>query len=144
MGLAHQVNAGILSRMVGSAHPTRLITFDQGSNFVKVEQQQVGTVDVLTPGGALVDEDAEGFTDLLHQRIQSPNPRVVVAMQDVAYMDSVALEGLLAASEELSDRAAALKLVNVTPACREILELTGLAARFRFFNDVQDAVRSFL
>ena len=91
---------------------------------MKVEQQQVGTVDVLTPSGALVDEDAESFCRLLNQRVQSPNPRVVLALQDVAYMDSVALEGLLAAGEELSDRATVLKLANVTPAGREILELT--------------------
>ena len=126
---------------MGGAHPT---TLDKGSSFVKVEQQQVGTVDVLTPNGALVDDDAESFCRLLHQRIQSPNPRVVLALQDVAYMDSVALECLVAAGDELSTRATVLKLANVTPTCREILELTGLAARFRFFNDVQDAVKSFL
>lgn len=126
--------------MVGAHHTT----LDKGISQVKVEQQQVGTVDVLTPNGPLVDEDAESFCRLLHQRIQSPNPRVVVALQEVAYMDSVALEGLLTAGEELSNRATVLKLANVTPACREILELTGLASRFRLFNDVQDAVKSFL
>jgi hypothetical protein len=37
-----------------------------------------------------------------------------------------------------------LKLVNVQSNCREVLELTGLADRFQFFDDVQDAVKSFL
>ena len=111
---------------------------------MKVERQQVGTVDVIAPVGALVDEDAERFSKILLERLESPNPRVVVVMQEVPYMDSVALGCLLAATEELSDRAASLKLANVTPTCREILELTGLSGRLSFFNNVQDAVKSFL
>ena len=111
---------------------------------MKVEQQKVGTVDVLAPAGALVDEDAEQFCRLLLDRLKSPNPRLVLSMQEIPYMDSVALEGLLQATDELADRAASLKLTNLPPTCREILELTGLAQRFRFFNDVQDAVKSYL
>jgi anti-anti-sigma factor len=111
---------------------------------MKIEQQQVGTVDVFTPIGPLVDQDGDTFTRALSQRLKSANPRVVVAMHDVPYVDSAALEGLLAAAEELYDRASALKLAAVTPTCREIFELTGLAPRLRFFKDVQDAVKSFL
>ena len=111
---------------------------------MRIERQQVGTVDVLTPAGALVDEDAESFAKMLMKRVQSPNPRLVVSLHEVPYMDSTALEGLLSATDELSDRASSLKLVGVQPTCREILELTGLAARFSFFKDTQDAVKSFL
>ena len=111
---------------------------------MKIEHQQVGTVDVLTPVGALVDQDAEGFCKRLVERLQSSSIRVVVSLQEVPYMDSVALEGLLAATDELADRAATLKLANVSPTCRETLELTGLSARFRFFQDIRDAVKSFL
>lgn len=111
---------------------------------MKVEQQRVGTVDVFTPLGALVDEDAEEFSRVLLERLRSPNPRVVVSLQDVPYMDGIALEGLLVAADDLMERATSLKLVNVTPTCREILELTALAGRFRFFQDTEDAVKSFL
>ena len=111
---------------------------------MKVEHQQVGTVDVLKPVGALVDQDAESFAKVLLERVKSPNPRVVVSLYDVPYLDSVALERLLEATDDLAEQAASLKLVRVPPTCREILELTGLAGRFSFFDDVQDAVRSFL
>lgn len=111
---------------------------------MKIEQQSVGTVDVLTPVGALVDEDAESFCRVLQERVKVPNPRVVVSLQEVPYMDSGALEGLLNATDELADRALSLKLANLPQTCREIFELTGLAGHFRFFNDVQDAVKSFL
>ena len=111
---------------------------------MKVERQKVGTVDVIRPVGPLIDQDVAPFADALMERIHASNPRVVVAMVDVPYMDSVALERLLDATDELSDRAMNLKLAAVTPACREILELTGLASKFSLFADVQDAVRSFL
>ncbi|MHC4696617.1 MAG: STAS domain-containing protein [Planctomycetota bacterium] len=111
---------------------------------MKVEHQQIGTVDVLTPVGALVDEDAESFCRVLMDRLQSANPRVVLSMQEVPYLDSAALEGLLGAADELAGQAVDLKLVKVTPACRDIFVLTDLAGRFRFFDNVQDAVKSYL
>ena len=111
---------------------------------MKVEKQQVGTVDVFAPTAALVDQDAEQFSKLLLERVRSSNPRLVVSMQEVPYMDSAALEGLLDATEELADRATSLKLTNVPQVCREILELTGLSGRLSFFENVQDAVKSFL
>lgn len=111
---------------------------------MKIEHRQVGSVDVLAPIGPLVDVDAEQFAQALLQRLQSANPRVVVSLQEVSYLDSVAIEGLLTASDKLAERAMPLKMVQVTPTCREILELTGRAGCFSFFNEIQDAVKSFL
>ena len=111
---------------------------------MKIDTQQVGSADVLFPMGALVDQDGEGFSKLLMERVTSSNPRVVVSLKEVPYLDSVALEGLLDATDELAHRAMTLKLVGVPPACREILELTDVSSKFSFFESVQDAVRSFL
>ena len=111
---------------------------------MKLERQRVGTVDVLAPSGPLVDQDGQKFIKVLLERLSSTTPRVVLSMQEVPYMDSPALEGLLSATEKLNDQASALKLANLTPTCREILELTGLSSRFRLFKDVSDAVKSFL
>ena len=111
---------------------------------MKIDEQQVGSAGVLSPIGALVDEDGEKFSTLLMQRVTSSNPRVIISFQEVPYVDSVALEGLLDATDELARRAMTLKLVAVPPACREILELTDVSSKFSFFESVQDAVRSFL
>jgi len=111
---------------------------------MKVEQQRIGTVDVFTPVGTLIDQDAERFLKTLLARVRSTNPRIVVDMHEVPYMDGGALEGLLTAADEQAEGASALKLAAVTPTCREILELTGLSSHFRFFEDVQAAVKSFL
>jgi len=111
---------------------------------MKVEQQRVGTVDVLSVVGALVDQDAIDFTGKLLTAIRSTNPRVILWLHEVPYMDSVAIEGLLTAADELGRRATSLKLVGVPSTCREIFELTGVSNRFSYFKDVQDAVKSYL
>ncbi|MGB0716864.1 MAG: STAS domain-containing protein [Phycisphaerae bacterium] len=111
---------------------------------MKIEQQTIGTVEILAPSAPLVDEDATTFCELLAERSASQSPRLVVALNDVPYMDSTALEGLLDCADGLSRRALGLRLVGVNPTCREVLEITGIARHFRFFEDVQDAVRSFM
>lgn len=111
---------------------------------MKLERSQIGTVEVLAPQGVLTDEDATEFSDVLNERLSGANPRLIVSLQEVPYMDSLALDGLVKAADDMIDRGARLKLVAVSPTCREILELTGLAGRFQFFEDPNDAVRSFL
>lgn len=111
---------------------------------MKMDQQRVGTVDVFVPGCPLVDKEAEEFSALLAKRVQSSNPRIVLAMHDVPYMDSVAIEGLLDATDALASQASSLKLAGVTATCREVLEMTGVARRLSFFKEIQDAVKSFL
>lgn len=111
---------------------------------MKVEYQTVGTVEVCKPVGALVDDDAQRFTEHLLTRANRTNSRFVISLHDVPYMDSQALEGLLNASDALHGQSDRLKLVSVAPTCREILEITGLASSFQFFENIEDAVRSFL
>lgn len=111
---------------------------------MKIEHQTFGTVDVCKPVGALVDEDSGEFCQHLLSRADRANGRFIVAMQEVPYIDSQALEGLLTAAEALQARSTRLKLVSVTPTCREILDITGLADHFQFFEHTEDAVRSFL
>ena len=111
---------------------------------MKIEHRKVGSVDVLTPYGALVDQDAAEFVATLLRRLRTSNPRVAVAMQEVPYLDSEAIEGLVGAAEELAGHAGILNLVGVTGTCREALELTDTADRFRFFQDVQDVAKCYL
>ncbi len=111
---------------------------------MKIERRTVGTVEVCSPQDALVDELSERFGHTLRECLAGPNPRVVVGMKDVGYMDSAALEDLVAVAHDFHERGAQLKLANVTPTCREIFELTGLSGQFQFFESVDAAVRSYL
>lgn len=111
---------------------------------MKIERQEIGTIEVLNPVGAIVDDEVPEFRKLLLERIRGTNPRVVVSLQDVPYMDSEAIETLLDATDELASRAMVLKLAAVSSTCRELFGLTGTTDQFVFFANIQDAVRSFL
>ncbi len=111
---------------------------------MKIESQKVGSIDVHTPTGPLVDEDAGVFRSMLMAQLEAPQPRFAIALQDVPYMDSTALEALLDAADAMNEQNQQLKLVSLSPTCREILELTGLSGRFQVFENAQDAVRSFM
>lgn len=111
---------------------------------MRIERHRIGTVEIIAPAGALVDEDVEGFVSQLDELVKAAHPRFVVSLHDVPYLDSAAIEALLNAAEELDERAATLKLARVPSTCREILELTGVSDQFSFFTEVQDAVRSFI
>lgn len=110
---------------------------------MKIEQQQVGSVTVLTVKGALVEDDATRFGTELGRAIGS-NARLVLDLHEVPYVDSTAIEGLLDAADALDERSVRLRLTSVTPTVREVLQLTGTSQRFEFFEKVEDAVRSFL
>ena len=111
---------------------------------MNIDIKRIGTVDVLTPKVPLVDDDAEEFVEIVKTQLDAPNPRFVLDMHEVPYMSSRGIEGLVEAATDLQQRGGGLRLASVTATCREILELTGHAERIAFFDDTQDAVRSFL
>ena len=71
---------------------------------MKVKEEKVGTVDVIVPGGPLVDEDSQEFIDIVEKHLQASNPRLVLNLKDVAYIDSHGLEVLLSVVQELRGR----------------------------------------
>lgn len=111
---------------------------------MKIDFQRMGTVDVLAPNGALADVDVESFVAALRERLQAPCPRFVLDLHLVPYFDSRGIESVVDAARDLQQRGGRLRLAAVTPTCREVLELTGQAACVEFFDQVADAVRSFL
>lgn len=111
---------------------------------MKIERQQIGSVEVLKPRGALVEDDSAIFGGTLNERLEDGNPRLVLDLQEVSYVDSSALEALLNASDHFLKQNSRLRLVKVSGTVREVMDLTGLSGRFQYFESVEDAVRSFL
>lgn len=111
---------------------------------MKVTTKRVGTVDVLRPHGPLAEDDANVFFETVKSRLAGANPRFVVDMEEVPYLDSRGIEGLVDVARDLQLRGGRLRLAAVAQTCREVLDLTGQADELEFFKDSQDAVRSFL
>ena len=111
---------------------------------MNVREEKIGTVDVVTPLGPLTDEDGAEFVEVLRAHLESANPHVVLNMNEVSYLDSHALEVLLDAARELRNNSLPLKLAKITATCREVFDLTELTSEFEVFDDIEDAIRSFL
>ncbi len=111
---------------------------------MKITCQRVGSVDVILPDGTLGEDNAEEFLGTIRGQMASPNPHIVISMQDVAFIDSVGLDTLLQVADELKNRSLKLKLATLTATAREILYITDQLDEFELFDDVHDAVRSFM
>jgi len=101
-------------------------------------------VTVVRPSGPLNQDDVEQFRQRINTTMARCMGRLVVDASAVPFADSRGLEVLVEASQQLEDSGQVLRLCGVGPTLREVLELTGLAPKFEFFEDANQAVRSFL
>jgi anti-anti-sigma factor len=111
---------------------------------VNIAEQECGAVRVLKPEGPLTAKGAEDLKARISGLLEGTLGRCVVDASAVQYADSRGLEVLVEANTEIARTGNPLKLCAVTDTLRRVLELTGLAAQFEFFADVNSAVRSFL
>jgi anti-anti-sigma factor len=111
---------------------------------MEIKEQRHGAVTVLKPVGPLVQADAGDFAERVGRAMVKSLGRFVLDASAVPFVDSAGLEALLEASKELNSNGQLLRLCGVNETVREVLELTDLAARFEYFDDVADATRSFL
>lgn len=99
---------------------------------------------VLKPCGPLAGADADEFKSRLIQTQRETLGRVVLDASAIPLVDSRGLEALVDVTEDMTHSGKALKLCAVTETVRQVLELTGLASMFEYFEDAHSAVRSFL
>lgn len=111
---------------------------------MKISEQQQGAVVVLKPEGPLVEGSIEEFKQRVLKTLAGSMGRFVVDMSSVPFVDSLALEGMMDVSDELSKGGQVLRICAANKTVREVLELTDLASHFDHFDDANAAVRSFL
>jgi len=111
---------------------------------MQIHEQQQGAVTVLRPEGPLTAADADDFKNRLLQAQRDSLGRVVLDASAIPLVDSAGLEALVEVTEEMAQSGQALKLCAANETLRQVLELTGLAHMFEYFEDANAAVRSFL
>lgn len=105
---------------------------------------QHGAVLVLRPEGPLVQDDAQALRDRAMLAAGPMLGRLAIDMAEAKYVDSAGLEAMLDIAEQLAGCGQTLRLAGVVPTVREILEITGQAQRYEYYDDTTSAVRSFL
>jgi len=111
---------------------------------MKIQEQTKGAVLVLKPSGPLVAADAAPFRERALAAAQQTFGRVVIDAAAIAYVDSGGLEALLDVTEQMQQSGRTLKLCGAPQTIHEVLDITGLADMFEHFDDMNEALRSFL
>ena len=111
---------------------------------MKVLEQSQGAVTVVKPSGPLIATDADEFRERALALADQNLGRMVIDASAVTYVDSRGLEVLLDLTEQMQNGGRALKLCATNSTVTESLKLTGLWNMFEYFDDVNQAVRSFL
>lgn len=71
------------------------------------------------------------------------NPRVLLNVAGVSYMDSAGLGEMVGAHASVTSRGGQLKLLNAQQKLRDLLQITRLYTIFESFDDEAAALRSF-
>jgi anti-sigma B factor antagonist len=74
---------------------------------------------------------------------KAPEPKLVLNLKDVDYIDSTGLGALVLTATTLKNAGGAVRLLNPDKRTMELLVMTKLSAVFDTYTDEQDAVNSF-
>lgn len=110
---------------------------------MKIEQIQHGTVVVLVPDVALIEEEVEDFARRVRQCYQEGNVKIVLQMNNVPFIDSAGLETLLALYGEALALGGELKIGAPTDIGADILKATRLNNVIEVYDSTPEARRSF-
>ena len=111
---------------------------------MKVEHIQHGTVLVLVPDTALIEDETEQFAARVRECFQAGNVKIVLQLNNVPFIDSVGLETLLVLYGEAMAFGGELKLSAPTDIGRDILRATRLDNVLELHGSTPDARRSFV
>ncbi len=108
------------------------------------EESQQGAVTVIKGDVPLTSEHVQEATKALEKCFDAGVPMAVFDLERVPLLDSAGLELLLNAEEKFDQHGGALRIGGANRLCLEALEVTGVADHLEIFDEVTEAVRSFL
>ena len=111
---------------------------------MKIDAQRMGSITVLSPRGAITQDDVEEFANCIEDYRRKTNGRMVLDFSQVPFMDSRGIETLWDMADSQREAGQTTKIATVPEVCREIFELTGIAEQLDLFDSPESAVRSFL
>ena len=105
--------------------------------------QSRGHVDVVGIAGSVDGLTAETLLSTLQAHVDKGNTRLVGDLSAVEYTSSAGLRALLATVKEARRRGGDMRLADINPNVRKVLELSGFATILKIFGAVDEAVDSF-
>jgi len=108
----------------------------------KIKEQH--GVDIIEFSGKLEGgPGASEFQDLISAKIDENRNSFVVNLKDVKFVNSTGIGILIRAFTTLKNAGGEMKLAEVSDKVNGVLSITKLNTIFKFYETVNDAVRSF-
>jgi len=109
---------------------------------MSIPVENYGHAVVLKPKGELTEDTLSAFREAVDHQLEDDGVVDVVAdMEEVAFIDSAALEYLLDLQDCLHEKFGQVRLARCDEHIQKILEITRLDSEFEVFEDPGEAVR---
>jgi anti-sigma B factor antagonist len=111
---------------------------------LEVQSRQVDNgVTVVAPTGRLDVAGAPALKDAISEALKNGQPRVVLDLEGVSFVDSTGLGSVIAALKQIRGALGDLRLAAPNQQVRVVLELTTLDRVFPYYSTVEEALTGF-
>jgi anti-sigma B factor antagonist len=106
--------------------------------------RQEGDVTIVECAGPIqIGETANRFRDALRETLRAGRKKIVLDMAGVKYVDSTGIGELVGLFTNASEIEADVRLANVPPKVRDVLEVTRLITVFAVYDTLEGALAGY-
>jgi len=111
---------------------------------IKIDLRPKGNnITLVVLRGEIGTETVNQLKDKMEAIVNEGKNRLVMDFSDVSYLNSMGLGVIAGTLKRVKKENGDLKLLNLSPAVRELLELTRLTKVFEIFDSEESALKSF-
>ncbi len=111
---------------------------------IKIDLRPKGNnITLVVLRGEIGTETVNQLKDKMEAIVNEGKNRLVMDFGDVSYLNSMGLGVIAGTLKRVKKENGDLKLLNLAPAVRELLELTRLTKVFEIFDSEESALKSF-
>ena len=105
------------------------------------EQKQPGVAVIALAGKVMLGAGTAAIEELITDRLAQGDRRIVIDLSGVTHIDSTGIGTLIASLGKVMQSGGSLAITGASGVVREGFRVTRLDSVFRFFPDVDSAVR---
>jgi anti-sigma B factor antagonist len=102
---------------------------------MEITKRKSGDTIVIDISGSLDIYTATDFKTFLHNNVNSENPKVILNMEKLNYIDSSGIGMLIKSLNYMKEWNGQLQLANLRESLQKIFKVAGLTAYFQFITE---------
>jgi anti-sigma B factor antagonist len=107
------------------------------------QKEREGITVLILTGRITAGDDVSSFREEAEKVLQTPEPKLILNLKGVDYIDSTGLGALVMCSTSIRKAGGAVRLVHLNRRNMELLVMTKIDTIFEAFDDETEAVNSF-